>query len=71
MKFYKKAFVAFVGILSIGILASCGSKDDGYDVEAAAKRVILIEDKSEAVTGDFVVPKTVVLNDVTFSIHIS
>ncbi len=68
MKFYKKAFVAFVGILSIGILASCGSKDDGYDVEAAAKRVILIEDKSEAVTGDFVVPKTVVLNDVTYKV---
>ena len=64
MKFFKKAFIACVGVLSLSALAAC----DNSDVEGAAKRVQVVNDKSEAVTGDFEVARTVLLNDVKYTV---
>lgn len=66
MKNGKKGIIALAALASLAFFASCNSKK--YDVEGAAKRVMVNEDKSEAVTADFTVPRTVTLDGNTFNV---
>ncbi len=66
MKNGKKGIIALAALASLAFFASCNGKK--YDVEGAAKRVMVNEDKSEAVTADFTVPRTVTLDGNTFNV---
>ena len=67
MKKFKKALVAFLALASLGSLAACNGDKTVYDVNSAAKRVMVTEDKQE-VTGNFNVPRKVTLNGVTYDV---
>ena len=66
MKMYKKALVAGLGLVSMAAIASCDNKT--YDVEGAAKRVVVENDKKTAVTSDFEVAKKVNYKDAEYTV---
>ncbi len=66
MKMYKKALVAGLGLVSMAAIASCNNKT--YDVEGAAKRVVVEQNKSKSVTSDFEVAKKVNYKDSDYTV---
>lgn len=67
MRNLKKIFAALSGFLAIGALAACNNKTT-YNVEGAAKKVMVTQDKSEAVTGSFEVARVVKFEDATYTV---
>jgi len=66
MKILKRAIVAGMALASMAAVAACDNKT--YDVNGAAKRVMLEQDKKENVTADFEVAKKVVFNNADYSV---
>ncbi len=66
MKNIKKALVAGMAFASMVVIASCNSTS--YDVSGAATRVVVEQDKSESVTADFQVARTVKYNDAEYTV---
>ena len=66
MKMFKKALVAGLGLVSMAAIASCNNKT--YDVEGAAKRVVVEQNKSKSVTSDFEVAKKVSYKDSDYTV---
>ena len=69
MKFFKKFAMVLVAVFALVLsLASCDNNTQtGPTVEAAAKRIILTQDK-QIVSGDFQVPAIVKVDGVTFTV---
>lgn len=70
MKSIKKLSVLVLTlVLGLFALVSCGGEQAPSGAELAAKKIILTQDKSDTVTGDFNVPAKVVGDDkVTYSV---
>ena len=70
MKKIKKVVVGVFALASLGSLAACKKDETSpYDVDAAAKRVMLTQDKSTAVVSEFDIPRTVVFNDISYNVE--
>ena len=68
MKLLKRFLVCFVAAFAMLLtIASCDQVEAGPTAEAAAKRIVLVQDK-QTVSDSFQVPATVILEGVTFSV---
>lgn len=69
MKMFKKSvFLVLALFVAIFTLASCGGDNTANELEEAAKKIVLTQDKKTDVTGDFEVTSIVTVGENTYNV---